>query len=292
MSAMIRLEAPAKINITLEVLGKLRNGYHAIRSVLVRLDDLADTIELRVTERDRAIKVSSNSKSVPADESNTCYRAAAAYFAAIGKAAGAHIRIEKNIPIAAGLGGGSSDAASVLLALNTHFKDRLSPGKLEALSATIGKDVPFFLRGAKACHVSGMGERLRPIRAFPRSYFLIVNSGVAVSTADAYQAVAESAWFMSHGDRANISAAMQAAIRASDTARIAATLFNDFESCIERLHPVVKEIKQALLAFGARGALMSGSGPTVFGLFGSKSALLRAETNLKKHYSGFVIAST
>ena len=292
MSGVTRLEAPAKINITLEVLRKLGNGYHAIRSVLVRLDGLSDTIEVMVTESGKTITVESNSKGVPANESNTCYRAAAAYFAAIGEAAGAHIHIKKNIPISAGLGGGSSDAAATLLALNTHFKGRLSPRKLETLSATIGKDVPFFLGGGKACHVSGMGETLRPIRAFPRTHFLIVNPGVAVSTADAYQAIAGSSWFMSHRDRANISAAMLAAIRARDTARMAATLYNDFEACIEHLHPVVKEIKQALLAFGARGALMTGSGPTVFGLFASKGALSRAETSLKKHYSGLVAAST
>lgn len=292
MSGMLRLEAPAKINITLEVLRKLRNGYHAIRSVLVRLDDLSDTIEVRVTQGEKAITVASSSKGVPENESNTCYRAAAAYFAAIGEAPGAHIRIKKNIPIAAGLGGGSSDAAAVLLALNTHFRGRLPPRKLEALSATIGKDVPFFLGGGKACHVSGTGETLRPIRAFPRTYFLIVNPAVAVSTADAYQAIARSAWFMSSVGRTDISAAMLAAIRARNTAKIAATLFNDFEAYVEQLHPVVKEIKQALLAFGARGALMTGSGPTVFGLFASKSTLSRAETNLKKHYSGLVIAST
>jgi len=292
MSGVIRLEAPAKVNVTLEVIRKLRDGYHAIRSVLVRLDDVSDTIEVRVTESEKAITVASSSKGVPANESNICYRAAAAYFLAIGEVTGAHIYIKKNIPIAAGLGGGSSDAAAVLLALNTHFKGKLPPRKLEALSATIGKDVPFFLGGGKACHVSGTGETLRPIRDFPRSHFLIVNPGVAVSTADAYQAITRSAWFMSNGDRTNISAAMVAAIRTMDTAKIAATLFNDFEAYVEQVHPVVKEIKQALLAFGARGALMTGSGPTVFGLFGSKGALLRAENNLKKHYSGLVIAST
>jgi len=292
MSALIRLEAPAKINITLEVVRKLRNGYHAIRSILVRLDDLSDTIEVRVTKGERGITLASTSKDIPTSESNTCYRAAAAYFAAIGEPAGAHIHIKKNIPIAAGLGGGSSDAAAVLLALNTHFIGRLAPRKLETLSATIGKDVPFFLGGGKACFVSGTGEILRPIPAFPRSHFLIVNSGVAVSTTDAYQAIAGSAWFMSHADRTNISATMVAAIRARDTAKFAATLFNDFETCIEQLHPIVKEIKQALLAFGARGALMTGSGPTVFGLFASKSALVRAEKNLRKHYAGLVIAST
>jgi len=292
MSKLIRLQARAKINMTLEVVRKLRTGYHTIRSVFVRLDDLSDTIDMKITKGGTATTLSCTSTEVPTDESNTCYRAAAAYLTAIGQSAGIHIHIGKNIPIGAGLGGGSSDAAAVLLGLNTYFEGKLSLRKLEALGGTIGKDIPFFLAGGKACHVSGTGETLRPIAAFPRTNFLIVNPGLAVSTADAYQAIDRSLWFMSHRGRADISAAMVRAIRAGDGARIAATLFNDFESCIERMHPIVKEIKQALLAFGARGALMTGSGPTVFGLFASRRALLRAAKSLKADYSGFIAAST
>jgi 4-diphosphocytidyl-2-C-methyl-D-erythritol kinase len=292
MSAPIRLKAPAKINITLEVVKKLRTGYHAIRSVFVRLDDLFDTIDVKVTDDRTSIALSCTSGQVPTDESNTCHRAAAAYLAAIGQRACVRIHINKNIPIAAGLGGGSSDAAAVLLALNTHFKRRLSPRKLEVLGASVGKDVPFFIGGGKACYVSGMGEDLRPIADFPRSYFLIVNPGLLVSTAEAYQAIGQAVWFMAHRDRANISAAMVRAIRSKDRARMAAGLFNDFEASIETAHPVVKEIKQALLAFGARGALMTGSGPTVFGLFASKKALLQSARNLRRRYPGLVATST
>jgi 4-diphosphocytidyl-2-C-methyl-D-erythritol kinase len=292
MSRPIRLQAPAKINITLEVVRNLGNGYHAIRSVFVRLDDLSDTIEVRIAKSETAITLSCTSKEVPTNESNTCYRAAAAYLAAIGQRASVRIHIKKNIPIAAGLGGGSSDAAAVLRALNTHFDGELSPRNLETLSATVGKDMPFFLGGGKACHVSGMGERLRPIAAFPRTYFLIVHPALAVSTAEAYQAIGRSVWFMSHQERSDISAAMVRAIRAGDRTRIAAALFNDFEAYVEQTHPVVKEIKQALLAFGARGALMTGSGPTVFGLFESKSAVVQAAHNLKTHYAGLVATST
>lgn len=292
MTELLRVQAPAKINMTLEVIRKLRTGYHTIRSVFVRLDDLSDTIEMRITKGGTATTLSCTSKEVPTGESNTCCRAAAAYLAAIGRSAGIHIHIEKNIPIGAGLGGGSSDAAAVLLGLNAYFEGKLSLRKLEGLAGTIGKDIPFFLGGGKACHVSGTGQTLRPIAAFPRTNFLIVNPGLIVSTADAYQAVDRSLWFMSHRGRADISAAMVRAIRAGDGARIAATLFNDFESCIGRMHPIVNEIKQALLAFGARGALMTGSGPTVFGVFASRRALVHAAKSLKAHYSGLIAAST
>lgn len=289
--ASIRLEAPAKINVTLEVLGKLPNGYHAIRSVIVRLPKLSDAVDVAIAPGASGITVSCSSAEVPANASNTCHRAAAAGLAAMNEAARVHVHIVKNIPVAAGLGGGSSDAAAVLLALNRHFGDRLSPKKLEALGGDIGKDVPFFIRGANVCHASGMGERIRPIPTFPALHFLIVHPRIAVSTADAYQAVAASAWHLSNPDRADVSAAMAGAMAARDVETIAALLFNDFEASAERAHPVIKEIRQALRAFGARGALMSGSGSTVFGLFRSGGALRRAERNLRAHYPGFVIAA-
>lgn len=291
MTTSILLQAPAKINVTLEVVEKLPNGYHAIRSVFVRLDRLVDAIDLRITAGKRGITISSTSRDVPADESNTCHRAAAVYLAAIKEDAAVHVHIGKNIPIAAGLGGGSSDAAAVLVALNRCFKNRLPDKRLEALGADIGKDVPFFVRGEKVCHVSGMGEKIRPIPASARLHFLIVNPGVAVSTAEAYKAIDRDLWFMANRDRTDHSAAMVRAMSAKDFAGVAATLFNDFEACAERAHPMLKEIKQALRAFGAGGALMSGSGSTVFGLFRSKDALLNAEKNLRAHYPGFFIAA-
>lgn len=292
MTTSIALSAPAKINVTLEVIGKLANGYHAIRSVFVRLDRLADTIHLEISEGRSGITIATNSKDAPANESNTCHRAAAAYLSAAGMSARVDIRIDKNIPVAAGLGGGSSDAAAVLVALNRHFKGGMSQKRLEALGADIGKDVPFFIRGGKVSQVSGMGEKIRTISAFPPLHFLIVNPGIAISTAAAYQAIAGSAWFMSNANRADLSAAMARAMRARNVARVAAALFNDFEACIEPAHPVIKELKHALRAFGASGALMSGSGSTVFGLFASKLALRNAERNLRAHYPDcFIVAA-
>lgn len=289
-TASFRLEAPAKINVTLEVIGKLPNGYHAIRSVFVRLDKLSDAIELDIEEGETGVSVSCTSADVPTSASNSCHRAAVAYLAAVHEAARIHVHIAKNIPVAAGLGGGSSDAAAVLLALNRHFCARLSPKKLEAVGSTVGKDVPFFIRGASVCHVSGMGEQIRPLKAIPRLHVLVVHPRIAVSTADAYRAVAANLSYMSNPERADVSAAMASAMTARDVEAIAALLFNDFEASVERAHPVIKEIKQALRAFGARGALMSGSGSTVFGLFRSAGALRRAERNLRTHYPRFFVA--
>ena len=122
MRKLITLKAPAKINLTLEVVGRLPNGYHAIRSVYVRLDKLSDTIELRIAKGETGITLSTTSKCIPTDETNICHRAAVAYLSATGETAGIDIHIKKNIPVAAGLGGGSSDAASVFVGLNNYFK--------------------------------------------------------------------------------------------------------------------------------------------------------------------------
>jgi len=290
MRKVLTLKAPAKINLTLEVVGRLPNGYHAIRSILVRLDKLSDTIELRIVPGTSGIALSTTSQAIPTDGTNICYRAAASYLSATGKTAAVAIHIKKNIPVAAGLGGGSSDAAAVLVGLNNYFS-AMSPRKLEALGSDIGKDVAFFIRGASVCRVSGMGEVITPIRTFPRACFLIVHPGIAVSTADAYRALERSVWFMAHAARADISNAMARAVRSRDVGQIAATLFNDFEASMEHAYPVLKEIKQALLAFGARGALMTGSGSTVYGIYDSQKILLRAKRILKAHYAEYVIVS-
>jgi len=138
MMTLFTLKAPAKINLTLEVVGRLPNGYHAIRSIFVRLDKLSDTIELRIAKSATGIKLSTPSRCIPTDETNICHRAAVTYLAAIGETAGVDIHIKKNIPVAAGLGGGSSDAASVFVGLNNYFK-AMSRRQLEALAPTSGR---------------------------------------------------------------------------------------------------------------------------------------------------------
>ena len=286
----VALRAPAKINLTLEVVARLPNGYHAIRSIMLKLDGLADTVRVRVDERGGGIAVHGDPARIPLDATNLCHRAAAAYLARTNKAARIEIAIEKAIPVAAGLGGGSSDAAAVLRALNQRFDNALPRAALVALGADIGKDVPFFLDDAPLARVSGMGERVDGIAAMPRLHCLLVNPGIAVATAEAYAALRRELWFMDLPGRHDRTAAMAAAIAAGDVDAIAAALYNDFEIIAERAHPVLKTVKQALLALGARGALMSGSGPTLFGLFASAQALAEAQGALATHYPGFVIA--
>jgi 4-diphosphocytidyl-2-C-methyl-D-erythritol kinase len=291
-TSVFRTRAPAKINLTLEVVARRADGFHDIRSVFLRLDALADRLVVRIADqgRSRGIDITTTSSVLPVDAANICHRAASAYLARTGHAAALGIAIDKRIPIAAGLGGGSSDAAAVLLALNRHFRS-LPARELERLGSEVGKDVPFFLRGHAASNVAGTGDVLAPVRRVPGLHVLVVNPGVAVGTADAYRALDATAWYMDHRARANRSHAMIRALASRDLPRIAARLYNDFEPAIERAHPIVREVKQALVAFGAAGALMTGSGPTVFGLFATRPARALAQRTIVARYPGLAICA-
>lgn len=283
------LRAPAKVNLTLEVIERLPNGYHAIRSVMVRLPNLADLVRVDVRAGPTDIRIRSSSATIPVDDTNICHRAARQYLERSGETARVVIDITKKIPVAAGLGGGSSDAAAVLLALNRHFGQGIAKRALVEIGAALGKDVPFFLEGTAASHASGMGERLRAISPLPPCQFLIVNPRIAISTKDAYAALDGGLWFIDDARRSDRSQRMVRAIVAGDLHAVAAALYNDFEASADRAHPVLKDIRQSLLAFGARGALMSGSGSTVFGVFASLQPLRVAQAALQAHYPAFYV---
>ena len=263
---MLTLKAPAKVNLTLEVVRRRPDGYHDIRSVVLLLSHLADTVRVEVATGRTNVRIRTNSPDIPTDEANICHRAASRYLAHAGETARVAIDIAKNIPVAAGLGGGSSNAAAVLLALNRHFEQRVTPRALADIGAGIGKDVPVFLCRTRGSFIRGMGERVREIVALPRLHVLIVNPRIAIPTKDAYAALRHELWFMD-----------------------AAALYNDFAIVADRAHPVLKDIRQSLLAFGADGALMSGSGSTLFGLFASPRMLRVARAALQTRFPAFFI---
>ncbi len=291
MGNVVTTGAPAKLNLTLEVIERLPSGYHNIRSVMVKLDAISDTIELRIDPSSQGVGVTADSREIPVDRSNICHRAAAKFLAAIDTVARVDIHIGKVIPVAAGLGGGSSDAAAVLQGLNQDFGSPLSSNDLSLIGSQIGKDIPFFLTRAPAAVVSGLGETVEPLPVFPDFGFLIVNPGISISTQAAYESLAHRVCFMSDRARIDVTGVMVQAIASGNRRAVAATLYNDFETHVERQHPVVRELKQALVAFGATGALMSGSGPTVFGLFESVDQLRVAEQALRRYYPSFIIRS-
>ncbi|HZQ61062.1 MAG TPA: 4-(cytidine 5'-diphospho)-2-C-methyl-D-erythritol kinase [Casimicrobiaceae bacterium] len=290
MQRSVTLSAPGKLNLTLEVVRRLPNGYHEIRSVFVRTDGLVDTLTLDWRGDDQNVSITASADSIPVDDTNICHRAATRYLQAIGKTASLHIHIDKRIPVAAGMGGGSSDAAAVLRGLDGLYDKALRQHELAELGAGIGKDVPFFLAGSRAAYASGMGEIIEPLACAPRLSFLIVNPGIAVATPRAYAMLDEQLPFMGARQRVDVSRMMARALQTGDAHAIAATLYNDFEPLIEREHPIVKTLKQALRAFGARGALMSGSGSTVFGVFEDEPAARHAERALRRLHPSLFIA--
>ncbi|OLC17717.1 MAG: 4-(cytidine 5'-diphospho)-2-C-methyl-D-erythritol kinase [Candidatus Rokubacteria bacterium 13_1_40CM_69_27] len=249
------LSAAAKVNLALEVLSKRADGYHEIATVMQTVDlsdrlilEDAETLELRVS-----------APGVPTDSTNLAVRAALALREAAGVTRGTRITLDKRIPVAGGLGGGSADAAAVLLGLNRLWGLRWSLPRLANLAVTLGMDVPFFLRGGTALATS-RGETLEPVAGGALA-LVLVNPGFGSSTADVYRRVTPEM----HTDGKRTQALLDA-LRGRRAARVAASLYNGLEGIMARLHPEIGRMEAALLAAGALGVTMSGSGPTVLGV--------------------------
>ena len=249
------VNAAAKVNLALEVLSKRADGYHEIATVMQAVD-LSDRLTLDAAP---AIEVHTSAADVPTDERNLAYRAAAALREAAKVEYGARITLDKRIPVAAGLGGGSTDAAAVLAALNQLWQLQWPLERLEELAVDIGMDVPFFLRGGAALG-TGRGERLTPIRSAVLA-LVLVNPRFPVSTAETYGRVTPAMY--SDGARAR---GVAGALAARGAGRVAASLYNGLELAARAAYPQIAQMEAALTAAGALGAMMSGSGPTVFGV--------------------------
>lgn len=247
--------APAKVNLILDVVGKRPNGYHDVAMLMVRLS-LYDRVRVVLTAGERVVLTCPGLELANGEE-NIAARAARLFLDHIGIAAGVNIAIDKQIPAAAGLGGGSSDAAAVLLALNDLTGAALSRGELQSLGVCLGADVPFFLCGEMAAWATGIGEVLEPWRGLPPCHLVLVNPRFAVSTAAVYQNLG-----LTH--YRHMSKLPRFPERMED---LAGLLRNDLEAVTAARHPEIGEIKERLAKAGALGALMSGSGPTVFGIF-------------------------
>lgn len=285
----ITLRAPAKVNLTLEIIRRLPNGYHELRSVSCKLKNLFDEISVETIEGPNEIDIKSRGIKIPRDKKNICYIAAERYLKEIREKIGLAIEIKKNIPVAAGLGGGSSDAAAVILALNKIFKDRLPLKNLIKIGTEAGTEVPSFLLSHQAVYKCGMGERVKPVEKKINCYFVLVNPGIEVITKQAYGTLSRKLRILNHKGRVNKSKKIISGVKRRKVALIISNLYNDFELTQEKAFPVIKEIKQNLLAFGADGALMSGSGPTVFGIFFSKETAKKACQNLKMLYPNSIV---
>ena len=272
MSTMKRVLAPAKIKLCLHVLAKRADGYHELAMLMQRIA-LFDVLDVKLVAGCE-VSVTCPGLELINSEQNIVEKAARLLLDHVGLSHGVAVLLKKNIPVAAGLGGGSSDAAAVLVALNELLGLELPRAELIALGLRLGADVPFFLYEQTAW-VTGIGEHMQPWPGLPPVTLVLVNPGIAVSTAWIFQNLG----LTRSRPTARIPGFPE---RASDLVRL---LHNDLEVVTCQHHPVITTIKERLVANGANGALMSGSGPTVFGLFDEPSCaeqaaqILSSETN-------------
>jgi len=264
------VNAPAKVNLILDVLGKRPDGYHDVAMLMVRLS-LHDRVTVRLLD-DGDIAATCPGPALAAGEENITVRAARLFLDHTGMQTGVAIAIAKRIPVAAGLGGGSSNAAAVLLALDELLGTGLPRSELRMLGARLGADVPFFLCGEMAAWATGIGERLEPWRGLPPCHLVLVNPRFAVSTAWVYQNLG-----LTH--LRHMSKIPRFPEKVGELTQF---LHNDLETVTSSRHPEIAVIKGRLLQMGALGVLMSGSGPTVFGIFAGRSTAQQVAAELAR----------
>lgn len=269
----IELLSPAKVNLRLEVLRRREDGYHEIRTILQRIS-LYDRLRISL-KGEEGISVITDSPRLPVDERNLAYRAASFLLEEAEARIGMELHIHKQIPISSGLGGGSSNAASTLMGLNRILKLNFSKDRLMEIGARIGADIPFFILERTAM-ATGIGERLEPLDIRPSIWLVLVNPGWEVSTRWAYEGLN----FKLTKRPVNI----KLPPFFNDIGQVTRILRNDLEGITIPAYPAIDGIKVELLSQGAVGSLMTGSGPTVFGLFAHNKEAERAYRKLNAKY--------
>lgn len=265
-------KAPAKINLSLDVLHKRTDGFHEVKMIMTTID-LADRVELVELPSDE-IQIISHNRFVPDDQRNLAYQAALLLKRRYGVKKGVSIAITKVIPVAAGLAGGSSDAAATLRGLNRLWKLGLSLDELAVLGAEIGSDVSFCVYGGTAL-ATGRGEKIQHIDTPPHCWVVLAKPTIGVSTADVYRNLN-----LNHVTHPDVEGMIEG-IKGQDFEQICGLLGNVLESVTLKMYPEVANIKDQMKRFGADAVLMSGSGPTVFGLVQYESRLHRVYNGLR-----------
>ena len=277
---ILKTKTPAKLNLRLKVTGRRPDGYHELVSLMVPVD-VCDKLEFQVT--DGKLELVWEGLHVSADENNLVLRATRSFFARSGLQGGVVARVTKDIPVAAGMGGGSSDAAATLLSLNHLWSEPLSVETLRALALQLGADVPFFL-DPKPSIARGVGEILEPVERWPEFWYLIVTPRLQVSTAWVYENL-----------RLGLTSDEYVRIKdqlGKESLVLSQFLENDLESVTSVKYPILDRIKKTLLDVGAEGALMTGSGPSVFGVFGSRKEAELARQKIIPYDFGRVLLAT
>ena len=272
------LQTPAKINLTLDVVGKRDNGYHDVRMIMETVS-LYDTININKTKGGIIIKC--NLPYVPTDERNIAYKAAKLFFEETGAEGGVFMNIRKRIPVAAGLAGGSTNGAAVLKGLNRLYGNPLTYAQLEEIAAKLGADVPYCINGRLAL-AEGVGEKLTRLAPMPKTLVLLAKPDVSLSTKWVYQNLQ---W-----DKVSAHPDTDGALKAlaeGDINALAGCMYNVLEEVSIKRYPQIQALKETMLEGGALNAMMSGSGPTVFGLYDDEEKAKVTMNELRK-MCGFV----
>ena len=279
----LSLPAFAKINWSLQILGKRQDSYHEIVTLLQTVS-LCDEITFELRD-DNQIILHCDDAAIPTDDANLIVKAALALRKRLGSSSGAEITLTKKIPAQGGLGGASSNAAVTLLALNALWRADLTPGQLKLIGRGLGSDVPFFFAGGR-CIAIGTGTTVKALHDPPLQRLVIVAPNAKVSTANAYTSL--NARSLTTSDAASILSSSLADLFSAGSGQV--PLQNDFERVIFEIEPEIYRVKQALVDAGARGALLAGSGSSVFGVFANIEARERALGELRTE-AGWRVAS-
>jgi 4-diphosphocytidyl-2-C-methyl-D-erythritol kinase len=278
----ITLKANAKVNLTLDIQGRRSDGYHLLSSVMQSIS-LSDTITLTKKPKGHGTSLTCHHPRVPQDHTNICWQAATAFERQVGTGdLCVDIALVKEIPVGAGLGGGSTDAAAVLLGLNALYQRKMTLTELQRIGETIGADVPFCLQGG-TCLVRGIGEQVTPLRAFPAMTMVLVKPEASVSTADVYGKLDPRAYGGMSTSR------LLEFLEGTSDAGLDQILANALESVTIRLVPEVRIWKERLIHYGATVSRMSGSGPTVYGLFAEHRGAEDFRARFKEEAQVFVV---
>ena len=280
----ITLKSRAKINLSIDVLGKRQDGYHLVEMIMQTID-LYDLIEINEKDNDQ-ITIKSTSDEIPLDCNNLVYKAANLIKKTFKINKGVEIHIKKNIPVAAGMAGGSSNAAAVLVGLNKLWNLNLSNQQLEKIGLKLGADVPFCINGG-AVLASGIGEELTPIKGLTKDVCILVcKPDLFVSTKEVYECIDSK-----DIDKRPNNKFLIECLKNEDTRQLAENMFNVLEGVTMDKQPVIQQIKDIMTNNRALGAMMSGSGPTVFGLYENREDAVKCKAILEKQFKQtFVVA--
>ena len=279
----MRIKAYAKVNISLDIVGKREDGYHLLEMIMQSID-LYD--ELNIEKQNKGITIKCNKSYVPTDERNLAYKAAKLFMEKYNIKSGINISINKNIPVCAGLAGGSTDGAAVLKAMNKIFKVNASDIELMELGLKLGADVPYCIKGGTAL-CKGIGEDVTPLKSFKDKIVVLVKPPFGVSTKSVYQDF-DISKVKSHPN----TKALIKAIEEKDLRLVSNNMKNLLENVTLRKHKVLINIKEDMKKLGATGAMMSGSGPTVFAFFDDMLKAQKCFEKMKLKYNDVFITRT